>query len=87
MFKSEEKQECEVVDVINVRQEEEKYLVKNSVRKVAKVTRIGAKSGAEMKLSDRRVELRGSREKVEKAKEMVRAICKKTVVIHMEGEH
>jgi len=92
----EQEQDCESVEVIPVRQEVEKYLGitkvtryfpkgKNRARKRFKVDDIRTKSGAEIKLSDRRVELRGTRVEVEKAKEMVNAICKETVVIHMEG--
>ena len=84
VIESEQEEDCEVVEVIPVRQGMEKYMAMNRVGKGFKADEVRAKSGAEVKLSDRRIEVRGSREKVEKAKEMVEAVCKETVVIHME---
>jgi len=79
----ESKKDCEVVEEMTVREEEIRYLVMNRAGKGYKVGEIKIKSGAEIKLCERRAELKGTKEMVGMAKEMVRAVCKETVVIHI----
>ena len=78
-----EEQDCEVVEVMTVRLEEGKCLTKKRAGKGVKANEIGVMSGAGINLRGGRVELRGTKERVEKAKELLDAVCRETVVIHM----
>ena len=83
MNESNKEQDDEVVEVMTVREEVRRYLVMSRVGKGVQVLEVETKLGVEIKLSNIRVELRVTRERVEKAREMVEALCRETVIIHI----